>query len=130
MPEKTSTVTSISESKRDKPIPIVIIIYILAQAYSITRHEDTQAIADMITIAFFFLLRPGEYTGTTSDNTQFPLQDVHLYIGPRRLDTIMCSDAEINGATSVSYTFTTQKNGIRNKKNVHGLSIEHHLDRL
>jgi hypothetical protein len=48
-----------STPKRVKPIPIVIIIYILAHAYGITRHEDTQAIADMITIAFFFLLRPG-----------------------------------------------------------------------
>jgi hypothetical protein len=98
-----------SPPKRVKPIPIVIIIYILVQAYGITRHEDTQAIADMITIACFFLLRQGEYTGTTSDDTPFRLQDVHLYIGPRRLDTMLCSDAEINGAASVSYTFTTQK---------------------
>jgi hypothetical protein len=111
-----------SPPKRVKPIPIVIILYILAQAYGITRHDDTQAIADMITIAFFFLLRPGEYTGTTSDDTPFRLQDVHLYIGPRRLDTMRCSDAEIQGATSVSYTFTTQKNGIRNEKIILGLS--------
>jgi hypothetical protein len=35
---------------------------------------------------------------------------------------MLCSDAEISGATSGSYTFTTQKNGIRNEKIVHGLS--------
>jgi hypothetical protein len=85
-------------------------------------HDDTQAIADMIAITFFFLLRPGEYTGTTSDDTPFRLQDVHLYIGTRRLDTMLCTNAEINAATSVSYTFTTQKNDIRKKKIIHGLS--------
>jgi hypothetical protein len=111
-----------SPPKRVKPIPIVIIIYILEQAYGIMRNEDTQAIADMITIIFFFLLRPGEYTGTTNDDTPFRLQDVKLYIGHRRLDTMLCSEAEVHGATSVSYTFTTQKNGMRNEKIVHDLS--------
>jgi hypothetical protein len=76
----------------------------------------------MITIAFVFLLWPGEYTGTTSNDTPFRLQDVHLYIGTRRLGTMLCTDAEINAAMSVSYTFTTQKNGMRNEKIVHGLS--------
>jgi hypothetical protein len=105
-----------------KPIPVVVILYILAQAYGVAHHDDTQAIADMVTIACFFLIRPDEYTGTTSDDTLFGLQDVHLYIGIRRMDTMRCSDAEINGTTSVSYTFTTQKNGIRNENIIHGLS--------
>jgi hypothetical protein len=111
-----------SPPKREKPMPIFIILYILAQAYCIVCHDDTHAIVDMVTIAFFFLVRPGEYTGTTSDDTPFRLQDVHLYIGIRRLNTMLCTDAEINGATSVSYTFTTQKNGIRNEKIIYGLS--------
>jgi hypothetical protein len=63
----------------------------------------------MIAITFFFLLRPGEYTGTTSDDTLFRIQDVHLYIGTRRLDTMICTDADINAAMLVSYTFTTHK---------------------
>jgi hypothetical protein len=37
------------------------------------------AIADMVALAFFFfLLRPGEYTGTKSDMTPFRVQDVQL----------------------------------------------------
>jgi hypothetical protein len=40
----------------------------------------------------------------------------------RRLDTMLCTDAEINGAISISYNFTTQKNVIRNEKIIHGLS--------
>jgi hypothetical protein len=87
-----------------------------------SRRDDTQAIVDMIAITFFFLLRPSEYTGTTSNDTPFQLQDMHLYIGTLRLDTMLCTDAKINAATSVSYTFTTQKNGTRNDKIVHGLS--------
>jgi hypothetical protein len=35
---------------------------------------------------------------------------------------MLCSDAEVKGATSVFYTFTTPKKGIRNEKIVHGLS--------
>jgi hypothetical protein len=80
------------------------------------------AIADMITIAFFFLLRPGEYTGALSDDAAFKLQDVGLYIHGCKLDLFAANDAEVKSATSVSYIFTTQKNGNRNEKLVHGLS--------
>jgi hypothetical protein len=80
------------------------------------------AIADMIVIAFFFLLCPGEYTGTISDDTAFKLQDVGLYIQGRKLDLLAAPEAELRMATSASYTFTTQKNGNRNEKVVQGLS--------
>jgi hypothetical protein len=43
-----------------KPIPVIIIIFITAQAFGDTCSEEEMAIADMITIAFFFLLRPGD----------------------------------------------------------------------
>jgi hypothetical protein len=108
--------------KRVKPIPILIIIYILAQAYGDQRKDPELAIADMITIAFFFLLHPGEFTGTMLDDTPFRLQDVGLYIGPRKLDLTRASDAELDSATSVSYTFTTQKNGVKDEKVVQGPS--------
>jgi hypothetical protein len=108
--------------KRVKPIPILIIIYILAQAYGDQRNDPELAIADMITIASFFLLRPGEFAGTTLDYTPFSLQDVGLYIGPLKLDLTRASDAELDSATSVSYTFTSQKNGVRDEKVVQGPS--------
>jgi hypothetical protein len=104
-----------------KPIPIII-IYILAQAYDNHRSDSDLAVADMIVIAFFFLLRPGEYTGTTSYDAPFRLQDVNLYIGGRKLDSATASLAELHAATSVSYKFTTQKNGIRDEKLVQGRS--------
>jgi hypothetical protein len=105
-----------------KPIPIIIIIYILLQAYDNHRSDSDLAIADMIVIAFFFMLHPGEYIGTTSDDAPFRLQDVHLYIGGRKLDSTTSSLAELDAATSVSYKFTTRKNGIRDGKLVQGRS--------
>jgi len=100
---------------RVKPIPITIIIYILQVAYnSPTSDEARAAVADMICIAFYYLLRPGEYTGTTSDDGAFNIEDVTLHLGDRRLNLLTCKDFEIEAATSASYTFTTQKNGKRN----------------
>jgi hypothetical protein len=80
--------------RRVKPIPVTIILYILAQAFGVPRSDEDLAIADMIAIAFFFLIRPGEYTGTTADDTPFRLEDVALHIRDRRLDVLTASTAE------------------------------------
>ena len=72
-----------------------------------------QAVADMICLAFFFLLRPGEYTATNSESTPFRVCDVQLFVGLRRLDINSASDDELRSATFGSLTFTTQKNGVR-----------------
>jgi hypothetical protein len=105
-----------------KPIHITIIVYILAQAYEYHRSDSDLAVADMIVVAFLFLLRPGEYTVTTSNDAPFHLQDVNLYIGGRKLDSATASLVELHAATSVSYKFTTQKNGICDEKLVQGRS--------
>lgn len=102
---------------RVKPIPVSLIRYVVAHI----PPDDVRAaaVADMIVIAFFFLLRPGEYTGTANDDTPFRLTDVQLFLGPRRLDLLT---APIATATSVSLMFTTQKNGVRGEIVNHGLS--------
>lgn len=77
----------------------------------------------MILLAFFFLLRPGEYTDATtgdSNSKPFLLSSVQLFIGPRRLDFATATDAELNAATFASLTFDNQKNGVRGE--VIGLS--------
>ena len=76
----------------------------------------------MICIAFFFLLRPGEYTGTVNDEAAFSLNDVRLYSGTRRLHLDTALDAEIAAATSVSLYFTTQKNQRKGDAISHGRS--------
>jgi hypothetical protein len=111
-----------SPPKRVKPIPILIVIFVLAQAYGLTRDEGSKAIGDMITIAFFYLLRPGEYTGTTSDYVDFRVEEIALYIQDRRLDSMTATPSELAAADSVAYTCTTQKNGRRGEKMVHGTS--------
>jgi hypothetical protein len=91
-------------------------------AHGTCRKDDEQAIGDMIAIAFFFLLRPCEYTGSTTDDAFFCMQDVSFYIGARRLDTMSSSPAELHAATSVAYTFTTKKNGKRGEKMIYSRS--------
>jgi hypothetical protein len=88
--------------KRGKPIQIVIIIYILAQTYGEQCKYDDLAIVYMIKIYFDFLLHPCYFTGITLDDTPFRVQDVALYIGPRRLDMLQPATAELDAVISVS----------------------------
>ena len=69
----------------------------------------------MIIVAFFYLLRPGEYTDSPSDTTPFTFADVQLFMGPLRLDIQTSTPAQLMAATSAALTFTTQKNGVQNE---------------
>jgi hypothetical protein len=97
-------------------------MHVLAAAFCATGTVGTQCIADMICLAFFFLLRPGEYTGTTGDNCPFLLRDVQLFIGQRRLSLVTASLADLGAATRASLTFTDQKNGVRGEVISHSRS--------
>lgn len=109
--------------KRVKPLPITIVLSILAEAFNgVSTSNTRRTIANMVCIAFYFCLRPGEYTGTTNDDAPFLLQDVGFYIGPRKLDNATAFDWEILAATAVTLMFTTQKNMHRNENIAHGLS--------
>ena len=67
----------------------------------------------MITIAFFYLLRPGEYSISTSDSSPFELKDVQLFVGLLRLNLSTATEAQLMSATFAAYTFDKQKNGVR-----------------
>ncbi len=97
-----------------KPIPIQVIQHVatLSQLSSVSD-SFYQATTDMIILAFFFLLQPGEYTD--NDNTPFCLKDVQLFIGPCCLNLQTSSAAKLTQACFGSLTFTDQKNGIRGK---------------
>ena len=110
-------------ANRVKPIPVAVILHVAAVAARLPPgNEKLCAAADMIIVAFFFLLRPGEYTDSASDTTPFTLGDVQLFVGVRRLNLATASDAELYLARSVSLTFTTQKNGVENEVIKLGLS--------
>jgi hypothetical protein len=84
-----------------------------------SRHEPRhsalhRAISDLICIAFFFLLRVGEYTmpsaGTTTRTVQFRVQDVRLWRQGVLLSNF-ASEAELLQADAVTLYLENQKNG-------------------
>jgi hypothetical protein len=99
---------------RVKPVSIIIIIIIMAQAFG-------DKLDDMIIVTFFSLL-PGEYTRTLSYDAAFKIEDFSLYVQGCKLDFDTASDAEIKASTSASYTFMIKKNNNCNEKVVQGLS--------
>jgi hypothetical protein len=106
---------------RVKPVPIVIIIFILHQAFIPSSTPDRHTIANLVTITFYFLLHPGEYTGTTSDDAAFRLTNIELHVDDRAIDPITCSDSDLYATTFMSLTFTTQKNGTKGEVITHGI---------
>ena len=74
----------------------------------------------MIIIAFFFLLRPGDYTGTKSDSSPFRLSDVTFSFGHMVFNTATTTNNELASTTFVILVFITQKNDVRGEKIGHG----------
>ena len=108
---------------RVKPLPTSIV----HGAVQLARAANTPAslaAADCLTIAFYFLLRPGEYAGAPRSRADdlFRMQDVCLWIGGRKLDTATCPLADLQAATFATLTFTTQKNGVRGETIGHSRS--------
>jgi hypothetical protein len=90
-----------------KPISITVFCWIAISATADVADNTFRAAADMIVIAFFFLLRPGVYPGNNKD--PFWLEDTQLFIGNRRLPLLSAPKTELRLAQFASLTFTTQK---------------------
>jgi hypothetical protein len=75
----------------------------------------------MICLAFFFLLRPGEYTLATN-NTPVRLQDITLYHGQKQIKSQDATTADLNTVTAVSLCFPNQKNGVKGETISHSRS--------
>ena len=104
-----------SPPNRVKPIPIQVIRRIASVSYTTFASPLCRAIADMIILAFFFLLRPGEYTDNDgyTDKHPFLLENVQLFIGDTRLNLLTDPDSRLKQARFASLTFTTQKNEVQ-----------------
>jgi len=113
---------------RVKPVPIQLLHHALSIAAHNANSPAIQATVDMAVIAFFFLLRPGEYTGTAKEEqtTPFTFADVQLFLGSQRLILLTASPADVLAATAASLTFTTQKSGVRGEVVNHGRSGSTH----
>jgi hypothetical protein len=96
---------------RVEPIPISVICHLITQATAHGSSVDSVATADMVSIAFFFLMRPGEHTAPTAGaNSPFRLVDIQVCVGPCHLSASVTNDEDLLHASFVTHTFTTQKN--------------------
>ena len=77
-----------------------------------THDKETQCVCDMIIVAYFFLLRPGEYTGAKSDSTPFRMCDITFSCG-QAVFGHRSDKKDLRSATMVMLLFTTQKNGVK-----------------
>ena len=67
----------------------------------------------MIILDLFYLLRPGEYTGTKLESTPFHFCNAGLCYGKQFINVLTACEAAINSATFTTLTLTTQKNRLR-----------------
>ena len=93
---------------RVKPMPIQVLHHAQG-AISLAPTVLLNCTIDMAWIAFFYLLRPGEYC-KSQDNTPLCLKDVSCSIGHRKLHILLCTHQELDCATQSSLTFDNQKN--------------------
>ena len=104
--------------QRVEPIPMQILLR--AEEF-VGLHERDRATMDCIWMAFYYLLRPGEYANATGDAKHpFRLKDVQIKVGALHIsDVLTCTLAQLRAATYCSLTFTTQKNGVKGELMAH-----------
>lgn len=95
-------------------LPVATVQWIQVQSEAHPADTWIAAVADLITLAFFFLLRVGEYTVSTSARRTVPLRllDIQLWQGDTHIPTT-ATPAERLSATAVTICLENQKNGSR-----------------
>jgi hypothetical protein len=98
---------------QNKPVPVSVLRRAVEYPLLATSHK-AQAIADMLLLGFYFMLRPGEYAQTKSkEASPFRFKHVHLFAGRRRINQFTAPPHQLSAATSVALEFDRQKNGVR-----------------
>ena len=92
------------------PIGFIHCAFKMLRSFETTYHD---AIAWMLYVAFFFLMRPGEYCDNGPSSHPFLMRDVQLHVGAQKLVLAHESDAMIRAADFCGLTFTTQKSGVK-----------------
>jgi hypothetical protein len=87
--------------------------------YARTGTEKQKAVGDMALIAFFYLLRVGEYTYTATTSKKltqaFRLQDITLWDNNTILEQSLPLEALLIRCTAATLRISNQKNGKRNQ---------------
>ena len=96
---------------RVEPLPVEL-IELAVQACRASNTEKDTCIADMITIGFFFLCRPGEHT-VTFDKEPFKLSNVQFYQDDKPVP--IQSSKLLHTTDFLTLTLDTQKNSVKGK---------------
>jgi len=106
-----------SPPSRVKPVPMIILLRAAELAAARNSARD-QATIDCIWMAFYFLIRPGEYANASGEAKHpFRLEDAECKIGHDHIFNVhLASVAQLLAATFISLTFTDQKNGIKGEQ--------------
>jgi hypothetical protein len=110
---------------RVRPVPLQLLVHQHASVEHLPAATDRQkAVADLAIMAFFFLLRPGEYckSGDDTESHPFRLRDVTFSIGTADFNAATAPLERIQQADYAALYFTTQKNGVRGEAIGHGAS--------
>ena len=105
---------------RVRPVLLTLLLHIHERARK--QSERAQHIADLCLLAFFFLLRPGEYCrgGTDTQSAPFRIRDVNFFVGHVRHNAATATASVMSTADYVSLTFSDQKNGVKGEAIGHG----------
>ena len=83
---------------------------------------SSRCLAHMAYVAFFFLMRPGEYCISGDASYPFRLGDVRLWIGLMAINPLTAPFATLRRATFCGLVFNDQKNCVRGELIGHGRS--------
>jgi hypothetical protein len=114
-----------TRSKRAKYQLVCIPVQVLLRAAAIAFLQNTMlslGAADLIWLAFFFLLHPGEYTITGTAPHPVTLVIVRLWCHDTPIDPLTASPDSLLSATFVILIFMDQKNAVHGETVGHGRS--------
>jgi hypothetical protein len=99
-------------SIRKKPVPRTVLDAMTSHASRHLLDTLVQALADLIWLGFYFLLRPSEYLKTYEGTDPFTLEDVRFKFQGREYEAATIPTLLLPRITAVGLCFTKQKNGI------------------
>ncbi|KAL7561530.1 hypothetical protein ACA910_022684 [Epithemia clementina (nom. ined.)] len=105
---------------RVQPIPVQL-LHSAHHLATLAGDPASLACIDMAWIAFFYLLRAGEYC-LTSDNLPICGRHISLCVGSTPINPFECPLANLNRVTTLAITFENQKNRQRGEMVAHACS--------
>lgn len=106
---------------RVKPVPISLIHKNFEYQHQLGTPKSL-VLAYVVYVAFYFLMRPGEYCDSSAESHPFCLKDVRLWVGGRAIDPLRAPFPVLRRSTFCALVFTDQKNCVRNEMIGHGAS--------